>query len=428
MLAGLLVVLLRYLPYWGVLSVSLFGILFNLFFLPRIFPSIMRNVTGDRRGVVFYPVSVAVLVILLPHHMAIVAGAWAVLSFGDGMATVAGKIGRPIPLRWNPKKTVQGATACFFCGAAGCAGAMWLVDPDFVADHQKWLVAAVAAAAIGAWVESLPLPVNDNLTVPLSVAFVLWIAQWVNVEILGAITGGEVIFALLVNGVLVSIMTSFRVVHGSATWAGLALGTVMMACGGWQSYILLLLFFVAGTWATHHGFHYKSIRGVAQENAGRRGARQVVANCGVPTVFAFLAASTAFPHWMMVALAASLATAMMDTLSSELGQVYGRYPVLPTTGETVPIGTEGAISMEGTLSGLAGAVLLALTAWLLGSVPAEMIPVVVVAAFAGGSTESLVAAVVKVDFTWRNDILNFGNTLFGGMLGLLIAFQTMPPS
>jgi hypothetical protein len=78
MLAGFLIVLLRFVPYWGILCVSLFGILFNLFFLPRMIPSIMRNTSGDRRGVVFYPVAVTSLLILFPNDLAIV-GAWAIL-------------------------------------------------------------------------------------------------------------------------------------------------------------------------------------------------------------------------------------------------------------------------------------------------------------------------------------------------------------
>jgi len=134
MLAGFLIILLRYLPYWGVLCMALFGMLFNLFFLPRFLPSVMRNVTGDRRGVVFYPVSVATLVVLFPNRMPIVAGAWAILGFGDGMATMIGHLGPHVPLRWNSRKTVQGTVACFVCGAVACIGFMRLVDPVFVAD------------------------------------------------------------------------------------------------------------------------------------------------------------------------------------------------------------------------------------------------------------------------------------------------------
>ena len=427
MLAGFLLISLRFLPYWALLCLILFGILFNLFFLPLLFPSIMRGVTGDRRGVVFYPVAIAIMVILFPHHPAIIAGGWALLAFGDGMATMIGKLGKPIPLRWNPQKTVQGAIACFVAGALACIAALYFVEPSlFEEDFEKWIVAAIVAAAISSWVESLPLPINDNLTVPLSGAMVLWMAGFIEVDKLDQLSGLNMLFALLVNGILASALTSFRVVHGSATWAGVILGTILAYCGGWHAYFLLVLFFLAGTWATRHGYQWKNLRGIAQEDEGRRGARHVVANCGVPVLFAFLAAGTAFHEWMMIGLVASLATAMMDTLSSELGQVYGRHPVLPTTGQVVPVGTEGAISMEGTLMGLLGAILIAVLAWTMGAFEhATAIPIVVLSAFCGSSAESVGGAMLTRDFTWKNEILNFGNTLIGGTMAVFIAYQTI---
>ncbi|MCA9413151.1 MAG: DUF92 domain-containing protein [Candidatus Omnitrophica bacterium] len=427
MLAGFLLISLRFLPYWAILCLTLFGILFNLFFLPLIFPSIMRGTSGDRRGVVFYPVAVAFLVILFPHHPGIVAGGWALLAFGDGMATMIGKLGKPVPLRWNPQKTVQGATACFIAGAAACVAAIFFVEPELTSqDPNKWIVAAITAAAVATWVESLPLPINDNLTVPLSGALVLWSAGFVEADQLDQLSGLNMLFALLVNGILASALTSFRVIHGSATWAGVILGSILAYCGGWHAYSLLVLFFVAGTLATKHGYHWKSARGIAQEDEGRRGARHVVANCGVPVLFAFFAAGTQYHEWMMIGLVASLATAMMDTLSSELGQVYGRHPVLPTTGEMVPVGTEGAISMEGTLLGLAGAIVMALLAWIFGAVGyAAAIPIIVLSAFCGSSAESVLGAMMRFDFTWKNELLNFANTLIGGGLAFFIAFQTI---
>jgi uncharacterized protein (TIGR00297 family) len=240
--------------------------------------------------------------------------------------------------------------------------------------------------------------------------------------------GWYVVVAVAGNGILASILTSFRLIHGSATWAGVVLGSVLWVCGGGQCYLILALFFILGTLATKHGYERKLWRGVAQEDQGRRGARHVVANCGVPTLCAFFVAATPYPQWFKIALVASLATALLDTLSSELGQVYGRYPVLPTTGETVPIGTEGAISMEGTLAGLFGAIFLAAVAWVIGAIPPSAISLVVMAAFIGGSAESVIAAAIRSDFTWRNEIFNITNTAIGAAVALVVSIQTQPPA
>jgi len=427
MAAGLLIVLLRFLPYWLLLCVCLGGLLFNLFFLPRLIPSIMRGISGDRRGVVFYPIAITVLVLLFPHHPHIIAGAWAILSFGDGMATLVGKLGRPMPLRWNPAKTSQGTIACFIASGLAAMFFVFFIQPDLMDDWKRWVAAIWVAAALAAWVESLPLPVNDNLTVPFSAAAVLFAAEFVSAENLREVNGWYVVVAILGNGILASILTSFRIVQGSATWAGVFLGSILWVCAGWQCYLVLILFFILGTLATRHGYERKHRWGVAQEDHGRRGARHVIANCGVPTLFAFFVTGTLYPQWMKIALVASLATALFDTLSSELGQLYGRYPVLPTTGENVPIGTDGAISMEGTLGGLFGAIFLAGCAWLVGAIPASATPLVVLAAFIGANAESVLAAMIQYEFTWRNEILNLANTAIGGLVALGVAMQTQPP-
>ena len=61
----------------------------------------------------------------------------------------------------------------------------------------------------------------------------------------------------------------------------------------------------------------------------------------------------------MLAYAASVATAAADTCSSEVGKAYGRRTFLITSLRPVPPGTEGAVSLEGTLGGLLGGMLVA---------------------------------------------------------------------
>ncbi len=69
---------------------------------------------------------------------------------------------------------------------------------------------------------------------------------------------------------------------------------------------------------------------------------------------------------LVLAYAAAVATAAADTCSSEVGKAFGRRTFLITTLRPVPPGTEGAISVEGTLGGLLGAALVAALGALLG--------------------------------------------------------------
>ncbi|MBE7490033.1 hypothetical protein HS121_17485 [bacterium] len=91
-------------------------------------------------------------------------------------------------------------------------------------DWKRWVAAIWVAAALAAWVESLPLPVNDNLTVPFSAAAVLFAAEFVSAENLREVNGWYVVVAILGNGILASILTSFRIVQGSATGRECSLG------------------------------------------------------------------------------------------------------------------------------------------------------------------------------------------------------------
>ena len=121
----------------------------------------------------------------------------------------------------------------------------------------------------------------------------------------------------------------------------------------------MVAFFVLGTAVTKLGYRIKAARGIAQEKGGARGWRNAWANGGVPA----LAGAAGGPgarrglrgRCLVLAYAAAVATAAADTCSSEIGKAYGRRTFLITTLRPVPPGTEGAVSLEGTLGGLCGA-------------------------------------------------------------------------
>ena len=84
----------------------------------------------------------------------------AVLTLGDGFATIFGRmIGRTV-FPFNKGKMVEGSIFGFLFAFLG---AMLFVDP----------IRALTAAATGMIMECLPLPVNDNLTVPIMSGLVL---------------------------------------------------------------------------------------------------------------------------------------------------------------------------------------------------------------------------------------------------------------
>lgn len=130
---------------------------------------------GVAIGIVAYPASVLVLILIFWRRPEVAAAAWAILAFGDGMATVVGVLWGRRELPWNPRKTWLGSLAYWFFGAAG-AGAvlMWSASWQGRAASPVFLFTVAGLAALfAAWIESQPQRLDDNLTVPLPTALVL---------------------------------------------------------------------------------------------------------------------------------------------------------------------------------------------------------------------------------------------------------------
>jgi uncharacterized protein (TIGR00297 family) len=182
---------------------------------------------------------------------------------------------------------------------------------------------------------------------------------------------------------------------------------------------LLVLFVVGGSVLTRLGYDRKQRAGGAQEHGGRRGARNALANAGVAVLCALLYAlglSDAFS----AAYVAAIGAAFADTAESEVGQLSRRPPRLVTTLRKVPPGTDGAVSLPGTLAGVAAAGLtagLGLGLGLVGGWGAALL--VALAAFLGTVADSLVGARLP---RLGNEATNVLCTLVAAALALIPAF------
>ena len=180
------------------------------------------------------------------------------------------------------------------------------------------------------------------------------------------------------------------IVSRSGALGGLLVGTIIYASLGPQGFAILALFVVGGSVLTKIGYRSKQHAGIAQEHGGRRGARNALANCAIAVLCSVLA-------WAMgsdlftVAFVASLGAAFADTSESEMGQLFGSTPRLISTWRKVPTGTDGAISLPGTLAGVMAACLTAALALALGLLETPQTAILVaLAAFLGTVADSLI--------------------------------------
>jgi uncharacterized protein (TIGR00297 family) len=224
--------------------------------------------------------------------------------------------------------------------------------------------------------------------------------------------------AFLVAGIFAALAYALGMVSRGGALGGFAVGAVIYACLGPQGFAVLALFVVGGSALTRLGYRSKQRRGIAQSHGGRRGVRNALANCGVALLCALLAAlipSEAFTAAFVGALGAAFA----DTAESEVGQLARKTPRLITTLRKVPPGTDGAISLVGTLAGLAAALLTALLGLRLGLVESSGVALLVAgAAFLGTVADSLLGALAP---RIGNELTNVACTLVAAGLVLIFA-------
>lgn len=227
---------------------------------------------------------------------------------------------------------------------------------------------------------------------------------------------GHWIPAVLINLALGAVAWAAGSVRKSGFLGGLVVGVPIYLFLGWRGFSVLLAMFVVGTALTRFGYAKKEQMGVAEEQKGARGASHALANAGVAALLAVLTAVLQRPE-LAVGFVAALATASMDTAGSEVGPLWGRRTISLKTFRPVPPGTEGAVSLEGTLGGFLAAGILAGVGWATGLLPAGMLTPVLGAAWIGNLYEGLLGSRKLLPHSW----LNATNTLVGALSALLFA-------
>ena len=417
--SGLFALLLRVLTWWQAAALAAFALVFNALALPRVGGRRLYRPVDEARGfplgILLYPLAILLLVLLFPSRLDIVAAAWAILAFGDGFATLIGRATRSRHLPWNPDKTIGGTTAFIVCGAVGGIGFAWWVRPAIVPlpPLAFTILAPLAAAIAAGFVETIPVRLDDNISVPATAAAVLWLASLIDVASWHA--SRQTVIAAVPWGVLVNAATAFvgyraKTVSRSGALAGFAVGLLIYVGGGAGAWILLFVTFLAASITSRLGLQRKMVLGIAEERGGRRGAGNAIANCGVAAAAAVAVATSPYGASALLAVVASLAAGGSATVASEIGKAWGRSTFLITSFRRVKAGTPGAMSLEGTAAGMIAAFGLAAVGVAAALIPASAIITVVVAATAGAVVESALGATLEAPGVLNNDLLNFINT------------------
>ncbi len=202
------------------------------------------------------------------------------------------------------------------------------------------------------------------------------------------------------------------------------LGTVLLGCLGWPGWLAVVIYFLFGSLVTRIGLSYKKSKGIAEKRNGQRGPENVWGSAATGTLLAIVSTflSGTSQYFVFIGFASSFSAKLADTFGSEIGKRFGKNSFLITNLKRVSPGTDGAISLEGTLASLLGSFLMALAMYLLLFAPTILdILIVMLAGFFATLFESFVGAVFQKRFAWlTNETVNFIQTSFASLLGILM--------
>lgn len=205
-----------------------------------------------------------------------------------------------------------------------------------------------------------------------------------------------------------------------AALTGGLLGVAVYAGAGFTGIALLGAFFILGTIATTHKKDWKEETGIAEKMKSRRTAGQVFANGGVAAILGLIAFfSPQKAAVLQLMMAASMASATADTLSSELGVVYGRRFYNIRSLQKDIRGLDGVVSWEGTAAGIAGSVVIAII-YATGFGFGITFLGIVLAGTIGNFSDSLLGATLERAHLLNNNAVNFLNTLIAALAMLVL--------
>jgi len=233
-----------------------------------------------------------------------------------------------------------------------------------------------------------------------------------------ALLNQHVLAAVAVIAIFAGAAWRLRGATSRGAVAGFAIAlTVYLTAGAGGSAALVTVFVVAWV-TTRAGYRRKQRLGLA-ESARGRSAAQVLANLGAAAGFGLAAKITGLDVLITAAMA-SLAEAAADTAASECGEALSERAYLITSLRRVPAGTNGGVSLPGSLAAMAAATIIGAVAAATHVITWQSLPVVAGAGVLATMMDSVLGATLENRGMIGNHGVNFASTVAAGLMALLL--------
>lgn len=236
-------------------------------------------------------------------------------------------------------------------------------------------------------------------------------------------SSGDIVTSLAVNTAVATTAHFKR--QKSLTQSGLInawiLGNILLTCGGFQAWTTCALYFLIGNVATKVKMTEKEKAGIAENRGGMRGPENVWGSAATAAIFCSLIGHGGNDDLLKLGFMASLATKASDTSASEIGKAFGKNCYRLTDLSKVPPGTEGGVSIEGTIAGIIGSILISIYGKEIGWISDwNQLGIVILSSFIATTIESFLGATIQNNKLITNEFINFINTMIGSLVSILL--------
>ena len=234
----------------------------------------------------------------------------------------------------------------------------------------------------------------------------------------------QFLIGFLLNFFLISIFCKIPVMTPSGWISAGILGTILWGSLSWQGWLTVVIYLILGSLVTKVGYKYKDKIGIAEKRGGRRGPENVWGSASTGLFFAIMLSLDISDNVLLkIGFAASFAAKLADTFGSEIGKRFGRNTFLITSFKRVKKGSEGGISLEGTLASLVGSTIMS---WVMFSLEIITLKsqfiIVSISGFMATIFESFIGAKFQERFNLSNEFVNSLQTGISSIFAILIFY------
>ena len=230
------------------------------------------------------------------------------------------------------------------------------------------------------------------------------------------------IFGFCINFVLIFLFSRVPLMTKGGWISAGILGSILWGCLSWQGWSSVVIYLLFGSLVTKIGYKFKMQKGIAEKRGGRRGPENVWGSAATGLFFAIMVKLN-FANLLLykIGFAASFSAKLADTFGSEIGKRFGRNTYLITSFKKVDRGTEGGVSLEGTIASAVGAIFMSSIMLSCSIITTKyQFLIVSISGFLATISESIIGAKFQERYKLSNELVNAIQTSISSIIAIFM--------